>query len=80
MTPPIVRRLLDDECFRLQGHEWPTYEAVLRQAPGDEVRRAGLAGRGVAAVVAAEAARLQMDTAVRRPGDRCAGGPQLHTR
>ena len=69
---------MDDECFRLQGHEGPTYEAVLQQVPDDELQRAGLAGCGVATVVAAEAARraleaaeaarLRMDTAARRPG------------
>jgi len=84
LAPPRARWLLDDECFRVQGLEDAVYESVRRQLPNDEARRAGLAGRGVATVMAAEMVRRALEAvqslgnaAVEvRPGngDRCAGG------
>jgi hypothetical protein len=80
--PEVVRPLLPDECFRLQGHSEAVRAAVEHLVPNDDQRQAGLAGRGVAEALAAEVARRAVIAVARDatvPGDRCGGGKQTHT-
>jgi len=92
LEAPFFRALLDDECFRLQGHKDDVYNMVLEAVPTEVARRSGLAGRGVAAPITAEAVERAAASLVRQSqfraahvktqsadGDRCGGGPQNHT-
>ena len=77
-----MRALLPDECFRLQDHGDEVQRTVEELAPGQGQRKAGLAGRGVLTVIAAEVARRVAEAVgqgASDPEDRCEGGKPRHT-